>query len=223
MLIIALSVLPLLNIAGHLSIQFAAISTIILVRKLQGEQIGAAMKSERDGINVLAKPSGIGCVECLANGGWLAMRADPDLFDERLNAPRRPLAASTLQAQSEHLRLSASVLIESGLPVEEIGFLADLIQPERLKTVLRHYHKQANGEPRKIAADLNGEGIPAPCGGQWNASTINGHRGRRNGIPRSRWSGRASMAAQPTPRRELAPAGASLFGVGFGQRASSSF
>ena len=53
MLIIALSVLPLLNIAGHLSIQFAAISTIILVRKLQGEQIGAAMKSERDGINVL--------------------------------------------------------------------------------------------------------------------------------------------------------------------------
>jgi hypothetical protein len=28
------------------------------------------MKSERDGINALAKPSGTGCVECLATGGW---------------------------------------------------------------------------------------------------------------------------------------------------------
>ena len=25
---------------------------------------------ERQGINLLAKPSGTGCVECLANGGW---------------------------------------------------------------------------------------------------------------------------------------------------------
>jgi Zn-finger in ubiquitin-hydrolases and other protein len=28
------------------------------------------MKSEREGINALAKPSGTGCVECLATGGW---------------------------------------------------------------------------------------------------------------------------------------------------------
>jgi Zn-finger in ubiquitin-hydrolases and other protein len=28
------------------------------------------MKSERDGINPAAKPSGTGCVECLARGGW---------------------------------------------------------------------------------------------------------------------------------------------------------
>jgi hypothetical protein len=28
------------------------------------------MKSERDGINPAAKPSGTGCVECLALGGW---------------------------------------------------------------------------------------------------------------------------------------------------------
>jgi hypothetical protein len=28
------------------------------------------MKSERDGINQAAKPSGTGCVECLALGGW---------------------------------------------------------------------------------------------------------------------------------------------------------
>ena len=28
------------------------------------------MKSEKDGINPAAKPSGTGCVECLAAGGW---------------------------------------------------------------------------------------------------------------------------------------------------------
>jgi uncharacterized UBP type Zn finger protein len=28
------------------------------------------MKSERDGINPAAEPSGTGCVECLALGGW---------------------------------------------------------------------------------------------------------------------------------------------------------
>ncbi len=28
------------------------------------------MKSERDGINPAAKPSGTGCVECSASGGW---------------------------------------------------------------------------------------------------------------------------------------------------------
>jgi hypothetical protein len=28
------------------------------------------MKSKRDGVNPAAKPSGTGCVECLAQGGW---------------------------------------------------------------------------------------------------------------------------------------------------------
>jgi hypothetical protein len=32
--------------------------------------IEASMKSEREGINLDAKPSGTGCVDCLANGGW---------------------------------------------------------------------------------------------------------------------------------------------------------
>lgn len=40
----------------------------------------------------------------------------------------------------------------------------------------------AGVSPRAIAAALNREGVPAPRGGHWNASTINGHRARRNGI-----------------------------------------
>ena len=35
---------------------------------------------------------------------------------------------------------------------------------------------------RTIAADLNRDGIPSPQGKEWNASTINGSRKRRNGI-----------------------------------------
>jgi hypothetical protein len=85
---------------------------------------------------------------------YLAMRADPDVFDERPNAPRQSLAKSTLQAQSEHLRLSASVLVESGVALEDIKSLADLIRPERFKAILRHYHKQANGLPNAFAICL---------------------------------------------------------------------
>jgi len=49
--------------------------------------------------------------------------------------------------------------------------------------VRRIFAEYATGKsPRRIAADLNAEHIPSPRGGQWNASTINGHRGRRNGI-----------------------------------------
>jgi site-specific DNA recombinase len=36
--------------------------------------------------------------------------------------------------------------------------------------------------PRRIAARLNREGIASPRRGQWNASTINGNRQRRNGV-----------------------------------------
>jgi len=78
---------------------------------------------------------------------YLAMRANPDPFDERPNAPPRPLAPSTLNQQKAHLRLAASVLVESGIPVEEITSLAVLVELEHFKGILRHYHERANGEP----------------------------------------------------------------------------
>ncbi|WP_454887197.1 recombinase family protein [Sphingomonas oryzagri] len=40
----------------------------------------------------------------------------------------------------------------------------------------------AGRSPRAIAAALNAEGVASPSGRQWNASTINGSRTRRNGI-----------------------------------------
>ena len=51
---------------------------------------------------------------------YLAMRAKPEPFDERPNAPVRRLAHSTLQQQKTHIRLAPSVLVEGGMPVEAV-------------------------------------------------------------------------------------------------------
>jgi len=85
---------------------------------------------------------------------YLAMRAKPDPFDERPNAPARPLAANTVQQQKVHVRLAASVLVQSGMTAEEVTSLAVLVEPEHFKTVLRHYLERANGEPNAFAVCL---------------------------------------------------------------------
>ena len=55
--------------------------------------------------------------------------------------------------------------------------------PEQAEIVRHIFKEYADGmAPRQIAARLNREGVPSPRGGQWNASTINGNRRRRNGI-----------------------------------------
>jgi integrase len=82
---------------------------------------------------------------------YFRLRANPDVFDERPEAPKRPLAGSTLRQQREHLRLAASILIKNGAV---IASLADLVMPERFKSILRYYHNQANGEPNAFAIGL---------------------------------------------------------------------
>jgi integrase len=83
---------------------------------------------------------------------YLALRANPDLFDERPEAPKRPLAATTLRQQREHLRLAASILVQNG---EVAASLADLVKPERFKRVLRNYHNQANRQPNAFVISLS--------------------------------------------------------------------
>jgi len=57
------------------------------------------------------------------------------------------------------------------------------IDPDQAAIIKRIFKDYAEGKtPRLIAAALNAEGTPSPRGGQWNASTINGSRQRRNGI-----------------------------------------
>ena len=57
------------------------------------------------------------------------------------------------------------------------------IDGKQAEIVWRIFAEYAAGiSPRRIARGLNAEGITAPRGGLWNASTINGSRQRRNGI-----------------------------------------
>ena len=57
------------------------------------------------------------------------------------------------------------------------------IDPAQAAIIRRIFEEYADGmAPRQIAARLNHEAVPSPRGGQWNASTINGNRQRRNGI-----------------------------------------
>src|SRR5690606_4117297 len=58
-----------------------------------------------------------------------------------------------------------------------------VINPTEASIICRILKGYAAGQsPREIASELNAESIPAPRGGQWNASTINGDARWGNGI-----------------------------------------
>lgn len=67
---------------------------------------------------------------------YLESRRNPDPFDEHPNAPTRPLAEGTIRQHREHIRLAFHVLLEANCPPEN---LADLVEPESVKIVLRYY------------------------------------------------------------------------------------
>ena len=57
------------------------------------------------------------------------------------------------------------------------------IKAAEAEIVREIFARYAAGEaPRKIAFDLNARRIPAPRGGAWSASTLNGNRSRGTGI-----------------------------------------
>ena len=57
------------------------------------------------------------------------------------------------------------------------------IDRDQARVIRRIYRLYAEGmSTRRIAAQLNAEGIPGPRGKPWTSVTINGHRKRRNGI-----------------------------------------
>jgi site-specific DNA recombinase len=57
------------------------------------------------------------------------------------------------------------------------------IEPGEAAIVREIFSRYAAGEaPRKIAFDLNARRIPAPRGGAWSASTLNGNRARGTGV-----------------------------------------
>jgi DNA invertase Pin-like site-specific DNA recombinase len=72
-------------------------------------------------------------------------------------------------------------LIKETRNIDDKGKLK--IVDEEAKVIIRIFEERAAGKsPRLIAAGLNQDGIPSPRGGMWNASTINGQKGRSVGI-----------------------------------------
>ena len=67
---------------------------------------------------------------------WLG---DPDLFadDQR----PKPLRKKTLELRKKQLQLSASALVSQGTPISSIQYLADLVEIEAMKQILRFYLK----------------------------------------------------------------------------------
>ena len=83
------------------------------------------------------------------------------------------------------------------------------IDPDQAEVVQRIFAEYAAGKSaRQISAGLNNDGIPAPTGGTWRASTINGDRQRKNGMLQNRiYIGRivherTSKVADPRTRKE---------------------
>ena len=57
------------------------------------------------------------------------------------------------------------------------------IDPSEAEVVRRIFEAYAAGRSaRRIAHDLNAEGVPGPRGAEWGASTISGNAARGNGI-----------------------------------------
>jgi hypothetical protein len=79
-------------------------------------------------------------------------------------------------------------------------------RPGVVKRIYEEY--VAGASPRSIAAGLNTDNIPAPRGGKWNASTINGNTARGQGlllnerfVGRVVWNKRRSVKDPKTGRR----------------------
>lgn len=65
---------------------------------------------------------------------WLTK---PDPFDD--SRPRRALRPRTLALRRKHIELAASAWVKRGNPPEALSSLADLVQLETVKEILRHY------------------------------------------------------------------------------------
>ncbi|OYY91422.1 MAG: hypothetical protein B7Y45_03840 [Sphingomonas sp. 28-66-16] len=84
------------------------------------------------------------------------------------------------------------------------------IVPDQADVIRHIFAEYRDGKsPKAIAQQLNRQGIPAPRSAEWRASTINGSRGRMNGIlgnpayiGRIAWN-RVHMVKDPESRRRL--------------------
>ncbi len=85
---------------------------------------------------------------------YCAMRANLDVFDDRPGRPRKPLMPGTVRLQREQLHSAAAVLVAKGVAPDAVTSLATLVALENYKTILRHFHDEANGAPNAFLESL---------------------------------------------------------------------
>lgn len=72
------------------------------------------------------------------------------------DGPERPCKSSTLKNRRERIRLAASAAVRSGVPVDTLRSLADLVTPSTVKAILEYYLAEKGGEVTVFIADLAG-------------------------------------------------------------------
>lgn len=85
---------------------------------------------------------------------YIALRGNPDLFDERPWMPKKRLAPNTLRLLKELLQSAVSALVASGTAVGDIRTLADLVAAENVKVIFRHFHEKAGRKPNAFLHSL---------------------------------------------------------------------
>ncbi len=97
----------------------------------------------------------------------------------------------------------------NGEPVRG-GRAINEIEAEFIRRIFRDY--AVGKSPKRIALELNTDGIPAPSGGEWGFSTINGNARRGNGILNNEiyigrlvWNRQRFVKDPDTGRRQARP------------------
>lgn len=90
-----------------------------------------------------------------------SLKADVDAFLDRLSGrdlsedgPPRPARPSTLQTRERQLRVAASVLTRSGVAVDRICTIADLVTRDHFQKILRFFLDRKDGKPSPMVAQL---------------------------------------------------------------------
>ena len=85
---------------------------------------------------------------------YLALRKDPDLFDDRPWMPQKPLEPNTVRLHRELIQSAFSALVAAGIPITGVNRLGDLVSVDSFKRILRHFHEKADGKPSAFLDSL---------------------------------------------------------------------
>ena len=78
----------------------------------------------------------------------------PDPLDDEARA--RALAPVSVRLRRDHIHLAASAACAAGIDAERLTSLADLVEPETFRAVLRHLWEKRGGKLSAYTRDVAG-------------------------------------------------------------------